>query len=514
MSGTAVRQSPVLPVAGSSPAGQFAPDAWLDGEDNLSIRPRSAHRRIGYFRQTSYVAIDIVFVCLGAAVAFGARFGFSHNVGVEIISVRQLIYQAYTQAYPAFLLLYVALIVMACMSQDLYRTPREIRALAECFKVAKAIGFATVLLVLFIFLSNNKEISRLVVASAGVANIGTLAGWRYAKRLYVLKRARRGEGVSRALIIGAGTVGQTLALWLENNRQLGYSVCGFLDVHPNGDARVLGSIHDLKKVALEQFVDQLFVTLPADREVVKEIWVEARRLRLNLNVVPDIYDGLGWRAPIRAIGGFPIIELHGQPIPAFGLAVKRLLDVVVATAGLILAAPLLAVAAVWIRLDSPGPVLYSALRVGRKGRKFQCYKMRTMVEAADAQKEKLRAKNERNGPFFKMENDPRVTRCGRWMRKYSIDELPQLANVLRGEMSLVGPRPHPVDDYERYTLEHLRRLDVKPGVTGQWQVQARRDPSFDTTMTLDLDYIENWSLRKDLGILLKTIPTVMRADGS
>jgi lipopolysaccharide/colanic/teichoic acid biosynthesis glycosyltransferase len=165
-------------------------------------------------------------------------------------------------------------------------------------------------------------------------------------------------------------------------------------------------------------------------------------------------------------------------------------------------------------LDSPGPVLYSALRVGKKGRKFQCYKMRTMVEAADAQKERLRAKNERNGPFFKMENDPRVTRCGRWMRKYSIDELPQLVNVLRGEMSLVGPRPHPVDDYERYTLEHLRRLDVKPGVTGQWQVQARRDPSFDTTMTLDLDYIENWSLRKDLGILLKTIPAVMRADGS
>jgi exopolysaccharide biosynthesis polyprenyl glycosylphosphotransferase len=291
-------------------------------------------------------------------------------------------------------------------------------------------------------------------------------------------------------------------------------VCGFLDAHPNGDARVLGSIHDLKKVALEQFVDQLFVTLPTDREVVKEIWVEARRLRLTLIVVPDIYDGLGWRAPIRAIGGFPTIELHGQPIPAFGLAVKRLLDVVVATSGLILAAPLLAVAAVWIRLDSPGPVLYSAMRVGKKGRKFRCYKMRTMVEEADAQKEKLRGENERSGPFFKMANDPRVTRCGRWMRKHSIDELPQLMNVLRGEMSLVGPRPHPLDDYERYTLEHLRRLDVKPGVTGLWQVRARRDPSFDKTMTLDLDYIENWSLRMDFGILLKTIPAVLRADGS
>jgi exopolysaccharide biosynthesis polyprenyl glycosylphosphotransferase len=275
----------------------------------------------------------------------------------------------------------------------------------------------------------------------------------------------------------------------------------------------LGSIRDLKKVALEQFADQLFVTLPADREVVKEICVEARRLRLNLNVVPDIYDGLGWHAPLRSIGGFPVIELHGRPIPAFGLAVKRVIDVVVASVGLILVAPVLAFAALWIRLDSRGPVIYSALRVGKKGKKFRCHKLRTMVNDADAHKEKLRKANERNGPFFKMENDPRVTRCGRLLRKYSIDEVPQLVNVLRGNMSLVGPRPHPVDDYERYTFEHLRRLDVKPGITGLWQIKARRDPSFDATMMLDLDYIENWSLRMDLGILLKTIPAVLRADG-
>src|SRR6266849_5170440 len=340
--------------------------------------------------------MDVILVCLGAIVVYGARFGFAHLLGIESASARQLIHRAYTQTYPAFLLLYVVLIVMACMSQHLYRTSREIRALKESVKVAKAVGFATVMLVLFVFVSGNTEISRMVVVSAGVANFGTLAGWRYAKRLYVLKRARRGDGISRALIIGAGKLGQTLALWLENNRQLGYSVCGFLDVHPNGDARVLGSIHDLKKIALEQFVDQLFVTLPADREVVKEIWVEARRLRLNLNVVPDIYDGLGWHAPIRSIGGFPVIELHGQPIPAFVLAVKRVVDVVAASCGLILVAPVLAFAALWIRLDSRGPAIYSALRVGKKGKKFRCYKLRTMVVGADAQKEKLRGKNERN----------------------------------------------------------------------------------------------------------------------
>src|SRR6266851_1301615 len=513
MNGTAARQSPASPMGGWAPSGEFAPDAWLDAGDSLSGRARSERRRIGYFRQVSYVAIDIILVCLGAIVVYGARFGFARHLGMEFASARELVRHAYTHAYPAFLLLYVALIVMACMSQHLYRTSKEIRGLEESLKVAKAVGFATVLLVLFVFVSGNKEISRMVVASAGIANIGTLAGWRYARRHYVLKRARRGEGVSRALIVGAGRLGQTLALWLENNRQLGYSVCGFLDAHPNGDARVLGSIHDLKKVALEQFADQLFVTLPADREVVKEICVEARRLRLNLNVVPDIYDGLGWHAPLRSIGGFPVIELHGRPIPAFGLAVKRVIDVVVASVGLILVAPVLAFAALWIRLDSPGPVTYSALRVGKKGKKFRCHKLRTMVDDADAHKEKLRNANERNGPFFKMENDPRVTRCGRLLRKYSIDEVPQLVNVLRGNMSLVGPRPHPVDDYERYTFEHLRRLDVKPGITGLWQIKARRDPSFEATMMLDLDYIENWSLRMDLAILLKTIPAVLRADG-
>ena len=122
--------------------------------------------------------------------------------------------------------------------------------------------------------------------------------------------------------------------------------------------------------------------------------------------------------------------------------------------------------------------------------------------------------NERQGPFFKMEEDPRVaTRCGRWLRKFSIDELPQLLNVLKGDMSLVGPRPHPVDDYERYTIEHLRRLDVKPGLTGLWQVTARRDPSFETNMALDLEYIDNWNLWLDLRIIFKTIPAVFYAEG-
>ena len=255
------------------------------------------------------------------------------------------------------------------------------------------------------------------------------------------------------------------------------------------------------------------MTLPADGDLVKETFLEARRLGLNLHVVPDIYDGLGWCAALHTIGGFPVMDLHEHPIPALGLAIKRAADILGALIGLILAAPIFALAALWIRLDSPGPAFYTALRVGWKGRKFRCYKLRTMIVQADQQKNALRSMNERNGAFFKMNNDPRITYCGRWLRKFSFDELPQLWNVLIGDMSLVGPRPHPVDDFERYDLEDLRRLDVRPGMTGLWQVKARHDPSFATNVALDLEYIENWNLLLDLKILCSTMPAILRAEG-
>jgi len=152
--------------------------------------------------------------------------------------------------------------------------------------------------------------------------------------------------------------------------------------------------------------------------------------------------------------------------------------------------------------------------VGKKGRRFRCYKFRTMVTNADQIKDSLRALNQRQGPCFKILEDPRITRVGRFLRHYSLDELPQLWNVLKGDMSLVGPRPHPVDDYARYELEHLRRLDMTPGITGLWQVTARGDPSFRANMALDVEYIERWSLWLDLKILIKTLSVVMEGNGA
>jgi lipopolysaccharide/colanic/teichoic acid biosynthesis glycosyltransferase len=174
---------------------------------------------------------------------------------------------------------------------------------------------------------------------------------------------------------------------------------------------------------------------------------------------------------------------------------------------------LLAVIAGFIRLDSRGPVLYCAQRAGRKGKLFRCYKFRTMVSGADRLKDDLRENNQRSGPFFKISNDPRITRLGRFLRRYSLDELPQLWNVVKGDMSLVGPRPHPLEDVAGYEIEHLARLDVTPGITGLWQVTARRDPSFQRGMELDREYIRTWSLRSDMRILLKTFLAVVQGSG-
>jgi lipopolysaccharide/colanic/teichoic acid biosynthesis glycosyltransferase len=205
----------------------------------------------------------------------------------------------------------------------------------------------------------------------------------------------------------------------------------------------------------------------------------------------------------------PRVEL----VVRLGLLVKRIMDVVLSMIVLVPLWPLMLIIAIAIKLESPGCVIYPSLRLGEKGRKFACYKFRTMVPGADGLRDNLRRLNQRHGPFFKIAADPRVTRFGRFLRKYSLDELPQFWNVLKGDMSLVGPRPHPVEDCAQYTFEHRRRLGVKPGVTGLWQVLARANPSFEICMILDLAYIEKWSLLLDCRILMKTIPSVLTGEG-
>jgi exopolysaccharide biosynthesis polyprenyl glycosylphosphotransferase len=346
---------------------------------------------------------------------------------------------------------------------------------------------------------------------AGVLHSGALLASRCAEHKGSPRGTRSG-GMRNVLIVGAGGLGHRLAKHLQQHPELGRAVCGFLDDRKGPGKDVMGRTSDLAELARAGFVDEVILAGPHDREQTLRVLRAAQQLRLDVKIAPDLF-GCEPARETERIGDIPLISLHEERVPDAGLFVKRALDVAFAAGALVLMSPVLALLAILIELDSPGPILYAAPRVGRKGRPFRCYKFRTMLWNADVLKEGLRERNQREGPCFKIADDPRITRGGRLLRRYSLDELPQLWNVLKGDMSLVGPRPHPLDDFSAYGIEHLPRLDVVPGMTGLWQITARRDPSFQAGMDLDLEYIHRWSLGMDLRILLKTVAVVLRGSG-
>jgi len=337
--------------------------------------------------------------------------------------------------------------------------------------------------------------------------------WRYLRQRAWQRQSQDAEA-RNVLIVGGGAAARAIARTLRNDPLQHAFVRGFLADDVPLSPAVLGRIEDLDWLARAEFIDEVILALPDEPVRTRETAEIALQNHLDIRAVPDLPADFWLDAAVDRIGEVPVVTLHREPLPSAALFLKRLLDVVGAALGLVLAGPLMAVVALLIRLDSPGPVIYSAERTGAKGRRFRCFKFRSMVTDADCRKEELRDRNQRQGPTFKIDDDPRVTRVGRIIRRYSLDELPQLWNVLRGEMSLVGPRPHPVDDVNHYELHHYRRLDVKPGITGLWQITARNCPSFDLNMHLDLTYIENWSLLLDLRILASTVRVLFAPEGA
>jgi exopolysaccharide biosynthesis polyprenyl glycosylphosphotransferase len=350
-----------------------------------------------------------------------------------------------------------------------------------------------------------------LIAAAGFLHFASLLLWRLLNCQAHAVGPR--DHPSNVLIIGAGGVGRQVAAQMLEYPEDGRALCGFLDdERPLGDG-IIGRVRDLARLARAGFVDGVILAAPRDRALTSQVIHEARRLRLDVEMVPELFGCKPAGNEFTRVGELPVICLHAERQPSAGLVLKRLVDITGASIALLLFSPLLAAIAGLIKLDSRGPVLYAAQRAGRKGKSFRCEKFRTMVQNADELKSALRPDNQRSGPIFKIAKDPRITRLGAFLRRYSLDELPQLWNVLIGDMSLVGPRPHPVDEYAAYEIRHRARLDVTPGITGLWQVTARRDPSFERAMELDREYIRTWSLGGDLQILLKTFQAVARGSG-
>jgi exopolysaccharide biosynthesis polyprenyl glycosylphosphotransferase len=468
---------------------------------------------------TSLVWATLDLITVGVAAVLALRFRVTVPGDVRATSLLPfLLHSAHT-----VLLLYVGwfglLLVILARSYGLYGPILSRNGLNEQRLTIQATLTAGLLLCGTLYLQRRAElVSREVVILLVIFSAILLCVRRAIWRKVVYGRYREGLETRNVLIVGAGRVAHALRNHLESLRHLGFRFKGFVALTEHeaesGDADIIGDVRNCLSLARALFVDEIFFSVPAEKKLVIALVEEARAVGIDVRVVPDLYDGLAWNAPVEYIGQFPTIPLHRRDLPIGAYLLKRVLDTTGAAVALLVGSPLMLLIMAAIKIDSAGPVFYRAQRIGRKGRTFTCYKFRTMCVDADKLKAKLQSQNERDGILFKMTNDPRVTRVGRLLRKYSFDELPQFYNVLRGDMSLVGPRPPIASEVEQYDLAHLRRLDVLPGITGLWQVEARQDPSFDSYISLDTAYVENWSLWLDLKILARTVGVVFSGTGS
>jgi exopolysaccharide biosynthesis polyprenyl glycosylphosphotransferase len=321
----------------------------------------------------------------------------------------------------------------------------------------------------------------------------------------------------RAILIGEGDRLATLRRALGLGRGgIDYEFLGTLSSNgEDGGLPVLGVLGDLPSVLRELHPDELIVSgLDLHEEQLLDLVEEAHRWGVKVRVAPTTADLLVQRAEYVAGQGVPLFELRPPMVVGLDWTLKRAFDILVSATLIVLATPVWAVIALGVKLDSPGPVFYRDRRVGLAEGEFGMFKFRSMYTDAALRQDALEIENEASGPLFKIKNDPRVTRIGRILRRYSIDELPQLLNVLRGEMSLVGPRPLPLRDYVQLEDWHRKRYLVLPGMTGLWQVSGRIDLSFDDLVRLDFYYLENWSIWLDISILAKTLPAVAARRGA
>jgi exopolysaccharide biosynthesis polyprenyl glycosylphosphotransferase len=322
------------------------------------------------------------------------------------------------------------------------------------------------------------------------------------------------------LIVGADPIGWEIKDHLSSLHYMGFRFKGFVALNEDtydtdSSEMIVGYVDDVISLARSRFVDEIiFTRRPATPNVLSDVLIQAQVAGIDVRLIPSLSETLKNRVDVEYLGNLPTIVLHRRNKRAVANLLKRAIDISLGIVGFILMSPLLLVVASLIKLQSPGPVLYKSKRVGYKGTSFNCYKFRSMVADAESARDRLAHLNERHDILFKISNDPRVTKIGALLRKYSLDELPQLWNVLMGDMSLVGPRPSIRSEVAQYQTAHLRRLDVIPGMTGLWQVEARQDPSFESYVNLDRKYVRDWSIWLDLKILARTFGAVIKGTGT
>jgi exopolysaccharide biosynthesis polyprenyl glycosylphosphotransferase len=488
------------------------PQEWAGGAAGKSVRALRGKAKIR-------MAMDTMTVILSVVLATLYRMRIGPLAGARALWRGTLIQHRSMDILAFLLCFFVVSLIIISRRLNLY-SPRKLSNIfqEQCLSVEACLT-SGLLLTGALYLIHAEDISRtIVLVTVGLVTL-LLSVRRLIGRILLYHGFERGVGTRNVLIVGTGPEAVALRYYLESIRHLGYRFRGFIDA-PGSSTRavaplsdVIGTLDTLFQHVRTRFVDEIFFTTHCERSVVKDVLEKARACNVDLRIVPDMYDGLGLNSTIEYIGHLPTIPLHRNQVPEIGLALKRTLDVVFSALALILLSPLFAAIAIAIKLDSSGPVFYASKRVGRKGRVFPCIKFRTMVKEAEQLRASLTNLNERDGILFKITDDPRVTRLGRFLRKHSLDELPQFLNVLRGDMSIVGPRPLPARDVQNSKLAYLRVLAVTPGITGLWQVQGRSDPSSDSYISLNVIYIENWSIWLDLQIILRTIGAVLVGTG-
>jgi len=366
------------------------------------------------------------------------------------------------------------------------------------------------------------HISRLFVLLAFFLAVLFLLVEKFALMQFFRTLRRKGFNYKNILIVGTDKGARHFIQWIDNNREFGLKIIGLIGENKNSIGKniaghaVIGTLEDIPDIHRKNTLDSVLFSIPYT--MLGKIEESTRYLGtvgVKVDIAMDYFSQKLAKAKQTEFCGVPLLSFESTPERLLPITIKRVFDLFFSGLALVVAIPLFIIIAVIVKMTSPGPALFAQERGSLNGRKFKLYKFRTMVIDAESRLEELKAHNEMNGAAFKMKNDPRVTSIGKWLRKLSIDELPQLWNVFKGDMSLVGPRPPLIDEVKQYDDWQRRRLSMRPGITCLWQVNGRNKiTDFETWAKLDLDYIDRWSLWLDLKILLKTIPVVLFGIGA